>query len=219
MGLRIISKYFKFKDKNFIYIGIIWIGIYHPWWSSTCSFLLALTTPYFLSLELYFLFALSLTPIFLTIWFIAFTDMVLQKYKIVLIVLIAVISGLFDIYLIYNVIFDVQAIGSFNENSIFDVQYNTISMIFLLFIVLVLLITGILFARESIKSGSPEIKLKGKFLTLAWILWAVGAILDSAVPLLIPLILLTRIILISSSILFYIGFLLPNFIKKQFGIS
>jgi hypothetical protein len=219
VGIIIISKYFKFDDKNFLYIGILWIGIYHPWWSSSLSFLLVLFLDFKLSLELYFLFALSLIPIILPIWFLAFTDMVFQKYKTILIVVLTGISVLYDIYLIFNVIFNVKAIGNFSADSIFDVQYNSISMIYLVFIVLLLLITGSLFARESIRSGDAEIKLKGKFLISAWILWALGAILDSAIPLFIPTLLITRIILITSSILFYIGFLLPNFIKKRFKLS
>jgi len=220
VGITIIIKYFKFQDKNFLYIGILWIGIYHPWWSSSLSFLLVLFADIKLSLELYFLFALSLIPIILPIWLLAFTDMVFQKYKTVLIVILTGISVLFDIYLVLNVIFNnVKAIGDFSADSIFDVQYNSISMIYLIFIVLLLLITGSLFARESMQSGNAEIKLKGKFLLSAWIFWAVGAILDSAIPLFIPTLLITRIILITSSILFYIGFLLPNFIKKRFKLS
>lgn len=217
VGLKIISKYFKVKDKNFLFIGLIWIGIYHPWWSSSLSFLLVLFGGESLSLGLYFLFALSLTPFFLVLWMLAFTDMVLQKYRNLTIILIAVITGLYEIYLVYNVIFDVNVIGDFT--AIFDVHYNSISMIYLVFIVLLLLVTGILFSRESLKSENPEIKLKGKFLFLAWVLWSIGAVLDSVIPLFIVTLLITRLILITSSILFYIGFLLPNFIKKRFDLS
>jgi hypothetical protein len=217
VGLKIISKYFKVKDKNFLFIGLIWIGIYHPWWSSSLSFLLVLFGGESLSLGLYFLFALSLTPFFLILWMLAFNDMVLQKYRNLSIILIAVITGLYEIYLIYNVIFDVNVIGDFT--AIFDVHYNSISMIYLIFIVLLLLITGILFSRESLKSDNLEIKLKGKFLFLAWVLWSIGAVLDSVVPLFIVTLFITRLILITSSILFYIGFLLPNFIKKRFDLS
>ncbi|TXT58734.1 MAG: conserved membrane protein of unknown function [Promethearchaeota archaeon] len=217
VGFKIIDKYLKVKKRNFLFIGLIWIGIYHPWWSSSLSFLLAIFFDTTLSLELYFIFALSLSPFFLVVWFLAFGDMVYPKYKKTLVVLIAVITGLYEIYLIYNVIFDVNVIGDFTAT--FDVHYNSISMIYLIFIVLILLITGILFSRESLKSDNPEIKLKGKFLLSAWVLWSIGAILDSAIPLFIITLLITRLILITSSILFYIGFLLPNFVKKRFNLS
>jgi len=213
VGLKILSKYFSLDDKNFLYIGLVWIGIYHPWWSSSLSFLLVLFTGKTLPLGLYFIFALSLTPFFVIVWFLAFTNMVFQKYRILLIALVAVISGLYEIYLIYYVIFDVSVIGEFT--ALFDVHYNSISMIYLIFVVLLLLITGILFSRQSLKSETPEIRLKGKLLLSAWVLWAIGAVLDSAIPLFIITLLITRLILITSSILFYIGYILPNFFKKR----
>ncbi|TFF87468.1 MAG: hypothetical protein EU549_04675 [Promethearchaeota archaeon] len=217
VGIKILSKYKSFKDKNFIYVGLMWIGIYSPWWSSSLSFLLMVfsNNTVSLTLGLYFIFALGLVPFFMIVWLIAFTDMVIKKNRNLIIGIPAIITIAYEIYLIFSVIVSPVLIGEFSEASIFDVTYRGISQIYLIFIVLLILSTGVLFSRQSLKSDNPELKLKGKLLLSAWILWTAGAILDSAIPLFIFTLLLTRIILISSSILFYLGFLLPNFIKKR----
>jgi hypothetical protein len=73
------------------------------------------------------------------------------------------------------------------------------------------LISGILIARQSIRSEKPEIKLKGKFLLIAFILFVIGAFADAVLLLTVITLPIIRIILISSSVLFYFGFILPKF--------
>lgn len=89
-------------------------------------------------------------------------------------------------------------------------------MLYAVFIVLTMLITEIIFGQSSLKSDNPEIKLKGKFLILAFVSWSIGAVLDAALPLNIMTLMLARIILILSAIEFYCGFILPNFVKRIF---
>ena len=79
-----------------------------------------------------------------------------------------------------------------------------------------MLIPGILIARESLKSEDREIKLKGRFLLIAFISWTIGALMDAALDPNIITLTIARLILISSAIEFYCGFLLPERIKKIF---
>ena len=74
---------------------------------------------------------------------------------------------------------------------------------------------GVLIAINSIKSDTPEIKLRGKFLLAAFISWSFGAIADATIPLTVITLPIIRIILITSAIEFYIGFVLPDWIKKR----
>ena len=74
---------------------------------------------------------------------------------------------------------------------------------------------GILIAINSIKSDTPEIKLRGKFLMAAFISWTFGAIADATLPLNFVTLPIIRIILITSAIEFYIGFVLPDWVKKR----
>jgi len=63
--------------------------------------------------------------------------------------------------------------------------------------------------------------LKGKFIILAMLFFAIGTGLDGLKPILFPdyiglVLVINRLILISSAITFYIGFTLPNWVKKLF---
>jgi hypothetical protein len=88
----------------------------------------------------------------------------------------------------------------------------------------VLLVTGTLFARRSLRSDNEEVKLKGKLLLAAFLSFSIGAILDSMIggilgdndPLLPIMVVIVRIILISSAIEFYGGFILPKWLKDLF---
>ena len=76
------------------------------------------------------------------------------------------------------------------------------------------LITGLLMGKECLRSENREIVLKGKFLIVAFISFLLGAMLDIILPLHPVGIMANRLILISSAIEYYIGFTLPEFVKK-----
>ena len=66
------------------------------------------------------------------------------------------------------------------------------------------------------KDECQEIKLKGRFLLAAFISWTIGAIMDAALQPNIITLTIARLILISSALEFYTGFLLPEKVKKIF---
>ena len=216
VGLIIISKYPKYKQKNLIFVGISWIGIFSPWWPSSISFLVALITGTGLTPTLYFLIGFIVSPVVLIIWMWAFTDLAFKNQQKIIVGIYAIIGIAFEIYLVYY-LFIVNEPGVIGDlNGILDATYRGVAILYSIFIVLTMLITGILFGRESLKSDDPEIRLKGKLLILAFVLWVVGAIMDAALPLEIITLTLARLILIFSAISFYCGFLLPGVVKKIF---
>jgi Na+/citrate or Na+/malate symporter len=78
----------------------------------------------------------------------------------------------------------------------------------------VFLVTGIKFGWETTKSEKPDIKLKGKFIIAAFVSFIIGAILDALLLPNLLMIIINRAILISGSIEYYLGFILPDKIKK-----
>ena len=212
IGLLIVSKYPKYKDRLLILVGISWIGIFSPWWPSSISFLLVLITGSGLSLPIYL--ALGLVPgaLILLLWIYAFTDLKFVHYKRPLFIIYAIIGCFFEIYIISFIITDPSAIGELNGE--IDITYKSVALYYALFIVITLLITGILFGKESLKAENPETRLKGYFLIAAFISWSIGAIMDAALPLTIINLTIARLILISSAIEFYCGFILPKFVKN-----
>jgi len=86
-------------------------------------------------------------------------------------------------------------------------------------------VTGINFAQKSVKLEDREVRLKGKLLRAAFIMFAVAAVLDAMLgmifevptdPLLAILVVVVRILLIFSALEFYGGFLLPKWMKEIF---
>ncbi len=214
VGLTIIIKYFEYKQRTLLYFGITWIGLTSPWLPSSISFLKALFTGIGLTPPIYFLIGNVAAPIILIIWILGFTDLKYRDKKKIFVIVYAIIGAAFEIYLIYFILVDPNVIGEIS--GILDVQYKSVALVYALFIVLNLLIPGILIARESIKSEDKEIKLKGRFLLAAFISWTIGAIMDAALQPNIITLTIARLILISSALEFYTGFLLPEKVKKIF---
>ena len=166
-----------------------------------------------LSDVLYFTIGNIASPIIMIIWILAFLDLKEYHNKKLILTIYAVLGVLYEIYLVYFLIVDPSVIGSLT--SVLDVTYRGLVMVWALFIVLNLIVTGVILGRDSMKSDNAEIKWKGRFLLIAFISWSLGAILDAALPLTFITLTIARIILISSAVEFYLGFILPDFIKKR----
>ncbi len=215
IGFLIISKYFTHKRKEFLIFGICAILLFSPWWPGTISFIKfwIMTEP--LPDKMYFLIGNVLLPVAVILWLIIVTDFlnVNKKLKKQLFIIFTIYGIIFEIMLFTLLIyFPPEFIGTIDK--IMDVQYKNIIRYMLLSLILYLLITGVLFARESIKFDDPEIQLKGKLMLVAFILFSLGAILDTEFPLDYVSLLITRIIMISSVIFFYAGLVLPDSIKN-----
>ncbi|MFX1394059.1 MAG: hypothetical protein ACFFAH_10835 [Promethearchaeota archaeon] len=216
IGLIIASKYKKTKQKNFLFVGIAAIGLTIPWLSSGISFLVALQNDVGLSPRLYFIIGITAFPFTFFCWLIAFTDMVSMKNKkkkqMIILICWSIFGAIYEILLIYYIIFDPRVIGELRGPV--DVQYKSFVSLSLIIVILLVLITGIIFARESLRSDKPEIKLRGKFILAAFISYPFGAIADAVVPLNFITLPIIRVILISAFIELYIGFIMPDWIKK-----
>ncbi len=217
IGLRIVSKYFKLEDKNFIYIGLAIIGIGEPWFPSGISFLSNLITGKGLSLEVYVTIGFIFIPIIVLFWLIGITNLINpQKTKLVSIIYI-IIGVLVEIIFFTFLIINPTLIGTFSAESALvhiDIEYKTFILGYLLFVVANVLISIIIFSRKSLKSTVPEIRLKAKFILSALLLWTIGALLDTAIPLNLISLPITRILLVIAAFLNYIGFIMPQGIKK-----
>ncbi len=214
VGIIIASKYFQVKNRTLLLVGITWLGLTTPWLPSTVSFLTYLITTSGISPAIYFTIGNIASPLILVIWILAFTDLKFKSKQKLIVAIYAIIGIVYEIYLVSFLIIDPNVIGEIT--GIFDVTYKGVVLIFALFIVITVLITGVLFGLESLKSNDAALKLKGKFLIIAFISWSIGAMMDAALPLNIVTLTIARIILISSAIEFYIGFILPRFIKELF---
>jgi len=213
IGLKIASKFFEIKQRMFFLVGIGWAGICSPWWPSSTAFVCYLITGKGLEPHVYFFIGVVLLHFFMTIYLIGLTEMILHNYQKLIIVILIAIGVAFETYFLYNLLGDPSQIGYLT--GLFDITYAGFVMIYLIFCILLIYTFNVLFSIKALKSESRDIKLKGKLLIIAINRYFIGAILDAAITLTPITLILTRSILISSSILFYLGFLLPNFIKNR----
>ena len=214
VGFLLISKYFKYKERNLLLAGVTWIGITTPWLSGVISFPLMILFGTSLSIEVRFIIGLAFVPIVLVIWLVVFTDLVYRARKKLIVIIYTIICICFEIVFFSFLFTDTSLIGTYTGP--FKVDWTPFIELTTLFFIITALITGILFARASMKSMNPEIRLKGKILFIAFFSFVAGAFLDSIIPITPIGVVLTRLILISSAIEFYFGFFLPEPIKKLF---
>ncbi|TFF99582.1 MAG: hypothetical protein EU541_04545 [Promethearchaeota archaeon] len=213
IGIYIASRYFKYGDENFLFIGAAWIGLNQGWWPSSVSFIKTLLTMEPLADSLYFLIGNIGVPIFTLGWMYALTKLMYPKYKTYILIAFSVFMVFFEIYLFTLLFLDPSFIGI--VNGAVDVEYDSIFRLILLSDVALVFITGLHFAVKSIRSKNQATTLKGKFLFIAFISYFFGAIADTLPlsPLFLPII---RIILILSGIAFYFGWVLPEPVKNIF---
>ncbi|MHA1756342.1 MAG: hypothetical protein ACTSVV_06200 [Promethearchaeota archaeon] len=211
IGLKIISRYFLHKQKLLIYVGISIIVISETWWPSSISMLVGLINGVGINPQLYILLGVVLIPIVILFWLAAFTEM-LYKDKKKLILLIFLIEGIiFEIYFLSTLFTDPSLLGEMQ--SPVNMKYKGVVIVYLLVHLIIMLITGVIFGLESLKSENKEIKLKGKLIIIAFISFTIGAAIDALFP---YGFVIARIILITSSIEFYGGFILPDWMRKIF---
>ncbi|MBD3196960.1 MAG: hypothetical protein GF317_18045 [Candidatus Lokiarchaeota archaeon] len=211
VGLKIASRYIEKKQRVFLFVGLSWVGLSAPWFPSTLSFSLS-----FFSIQLppEFLFTIANVPISiaLILWMTAFTDLKYrskQKFIIGILIIYALIYNSIFFYLLFT---DSTQIGKIE--GLTDTSYKLIVNINMILSLLILLITGTIFSLESIKSDDREVNLKGKFLLAAFYFFIIGAVLDVLSTISIWFLIIGRIFLIIGAIEFYIGFILPKFIKN-----
>jgi len=207
VGLTILSKYFKLGNKNFIYVGITWIGISCPYIAAAVSFLIALIHESGLPIELYFTIAIVITPIFIVLWNLAMTNLLYKKHQKLIISISVVISVVLLSFFIYGLIFDISLIGQ--KEGVSDTDWSTFVTIYFFILLLYILITGLAIAWQSLKSDDSVIRIKGGLLAAAFILLVFGGIIDAFLD--NPL---TRVIMMISAILFYFGWIMPESLKR-----
>ncbi|MFX1453125.1 MAG: hypothetical protein ACFFCM_19985, partial [Promethearchaeota archaeon] len=208
VGLRLLLKYFNNRRKEYITIGFSWMFIASPWFGNSISFLLYISINTRLELVPYLFLENFFIPIALVCWIYSFCKLehpILVKKGTFIFLLICV---LYEIYLITALIINPQSIGTLE--GMFDSSHTVIPNVFRIFGILIVLITGLLLSSTLRKSEDMTVKWKGRFLLMGIISFTIGAFLD-AVLIFTPLeLVIVRLLLISSSIEFYLGFFLPQ---------
>ncbi len=215
VGLLTALKYREVKNKTYIWWGIGLLGQGLVWLGSGVSFLLIVMTGEGLSLTLYVFISFSWAAITLFFWMWTITELMFKEKQKIILAIYAVIGIVFEIYYFYILMTNPGVHGELSTPPI-DGRYVGILQLYLIFVLASISISLFWFIGKSWKSDSPEVKLKAKFLLIAMISFVFGAFLDGFVALTTAPIFIVRIILVASAIEFYLGWNLPEPVKKLF---
>ena len=214
VGLQILIRYAQTKNKLFLYVGIVAICTSEPWWPHVISFFMILASGSTLSPEIYFIIGNVFIPVAIYLWLLAFAEFKLESKK----KLVMLLGGIYLI--LYEILFFILLTldaGAFIGQIIpaIDVQYSLIMIGFLLTALLIILPTGVIFGKESLKSKNSEIRLKGKFLIIAFFSFCIGASVDVLIISNPVNLLIARVLLVIAAFGFLGGFIPPDWLKKM----
>ena len=218
VGITIASKNRKTKERVYILVGLTWIGIIEAWIPSGIVLIgYFFTNSEVLHPQLYFFIAIVGYPLTTMIWMTGFTEIVYKNKQKIFQIFFGVVGIVYEIIFLSVLFTDYTLIGEF-QNAV-DVAYNPIVSIYIFISLCQILITGIIIAIYTIKTGIPENRIRGYFLFIAFVTLFIGGLIDAAVTLGLLEIVLVRLFVISSAIEFYFGFVLPDYIKNIFKIE
>jgi len=214
LGLSIMSKYTKQKNKLFLLVGTTWICLVSPYWPDAISIITILLFNFQLEESLYFFLAMAFIPLVHITWIWALTNLIFKKKGKYLLIFFSVETLIYELLFLYLLFTDVSLIGT--RVAPFDVDWSYFVILYLMFSIIAFTITGLLFAQESLRAKDKEVKLKGYFLLIAFISFAVGTFFEAIAVMNPAILVIIRIIVLSAAFEFYIGFTMPNIIKNIF---
>ncbi|TXT53251.1 MAG: conserved membrane protein of unknown function [Promethearchaeota archaeon] len=220
IGSLIILKYFQYKKSPiFITVGLAWVFMSSSWWSIAINFILigffntALPSFWYLFIER------GLIMFGLFFWLYSFAKLVYYQYQKYLIYSSFIICAFIESIIIIILLISPSLIGAPIPEKPYEYTHTIFDILLLLGILIAVVVTGILFSLQSIKSDDITLQWKGRFLFLSFISFVVGSILNGLLHILIPFnaftTILIRGILISSAIEYYLGFFLPKTLFKS----
>jgi len=230
IGVSIISKYGKFKSRLYVLVGLTWLMLSTLWLPEAVSFLMSLIIQQTLAIEWYFILGNVFVPVAVFTWIYAYTDMISKDKQKFFLILILIFGIVFEGLFFYYFFLDINLIGVISPLRPFSADLGYFLTILLLISFLILFRTGLKFARKSIKSENKEVRLKGKLLQFAFTAFTIAALLekiarsimigtvftDPTILFLSVILVIVRVLLISSAIAFYGGFLLPRWMSQIF---
>jgi len=236
IGVTIISKYGKFKNRLYILVGLCWVSLSTLWLPEAVSFIMSvmftmgLPVQQTLPIDWYLIMGNVFFPFAIICWIFAYTDMINKKREKLALFFVILYTIVFEGLFFYHFSLGTQLIGVINPVRPFSADLGIFLTVLLLIGFLLIFFTGIKFSRKSVKSENREVSLKGKLLQFAFVAFTIAALLektarsillgtvfpDPTIPLLSVMLVVVRALLISSAIAFYGGFLLPRWMREIF---
>ena len=212
VGVKLILKYFKHKNRALLFAGLTWLIICETYWPVAISFIMVVLIDKPLTDLQYFFIGAFLSPLGLLSWLVVFTDLLYKSKQRIILSLVAITGIVFEIFYIYYLFTEPSLIVM--RTSIVDGEYISFALYYFFIVLGTFMITGLIFASKSLGIENPVLRLKGKLLIGAFITFAIGIALDGLTPLNFITITIYRILVILAAFFFYTGFFLPSWLEK-----
>ena len=210
VGARILAKYKDSQKIEHISMGLAWIFLSSAWWGSTINFIFALFGPGLHDTVFLFL-SNAFVPIAIITWLFSIFHILHQEIeKKVMIIVLALVIPYWIVLMVLLFTYPV-----FVGSILTPVKSNP-SLLPLSFQIIVLLagfISGIYFASKSIQINDPKVQWRGRLLLIAFMSLVIGSLIDA---ILVGMfyneltLILSRAILISVAIEYYLAFFTPQ---------
>ncbi len=214
VGIIIIIRYFEYMNKNLLYMGAAWAIMGLPWLPSAVAFIVYLASSQFLPLWLYLILGYPLVPVQIILFSIVLTEAKYKEKQRLIVLFLTLFGAVFEIFF-FTFLFVNPLFLAEPTLSPVDIDFGGIMIGCLVTFLILNVSMGILIGRESLKSEIPEVRLKGKFILSAFIIVLFGAGIDAILPITFIALPVVRILLILTAILFYFGFITPDWLKKR----
>ncbi len=218
----VLYKAIKEKQKILYYFFFAVMFTMSPWYPSGLGYLYWLITREVFEYPFYVLLGTIGVPFALYSWLQIYLPALHPNKKEIVTISTIIFSIVFYVYLIFFLFIapgaPVDELIGIKRNAI-DIDYKGFVLVFLAFSLLVSTITGNDFSIASLKVKDPAIRWKGRFLILSFNLFAIGAIGDGFIPLTPITLIIFRSFMLLSSTFYYIGFIMPKWMKKILSLE
>ncbi len=204
VGIRIASRYREYKRRELIFVGIAVIIISELYWTYPINSLLLFFNNPIIPLEIQDLISIVGLPIGIFFWLWAITDLMYKTQQ----KTILIISG---VYFISFECFYIPIVILFPNSIRINPIIFTISAIYFISFLLIVLFTGLRFGYENLIADNPINRLQGKLMIIAFSLFSMVLI----ILVFITISLISQLLLIICFIIFYFSFVLPARIKQR----
>jgi len=197
-----------------------------PWYPSGGGFVYWVLTGEPLDYWAYVLIGTVGIPIAILAWLDVYMTTIKPEKKSKVLWTYAIVSIIFELYMVYFLFLAPDApvesmLGVFKaEDNFIDIDYKGFVLVYLALSIVLAVTTGVHFSITSMKiEDNPEIRYKGKFLLIAFLLFGFCAISDAVIPMTPILLVIVRFLLTACTFFYYLGFILPKWTKKLLGLE
>ncbi len=215
LGISIMLRYRANKQVEFLLVGITWVFLMSGYYPDAINFVDILATNTQIPDLLYLTLATVFYPVLHVTWMQVFTELRYKEKQKTIMTVFWIESVAYEVYLVFSLVTNPAEVGI--HLAPFYASFGTFVIIYFVASMALFLITGISFALFYLKSTSRENRLKGYFLLVAFVLFIVGVFIDLIFQPVTPLsLVVARVVLIIAGFEFFIGFVMPHWIKLIF---